>query len=129
MKHLLDVNLLIAGIVQTHSQHARASAWLSGKKIVLCPIVELGFLRISTNQKSAIGLTMDRARGVLERFASERATERIPDDLPALDSHPRTSDQVTDHYLANLAARHGFKLATLDGRMRHSSVELVSHLE
>jgi predicted nucleic acid-binding protein len=61
MKHLLDVNLLIAGIVQTHSQHVQAHRWLSGKQIVLCPIVELGFLRISTNNKSAIGLTMESA--------------------------------------------------------------------
>lgn len=43
MKHFLDVNLLIAGIVQTHSRHAHALGWLSGKEIVLCPIVELGF--------------------------------------------------------------------------------------
>lgn len=57
--------MLIAGIVQTHSLHAQAYAWLGGKQIVLCPIVELGFLRISTNNKSAIGLTMKEARIVL----------------------------------------------------------------
>ena len=78
MKHLLDVNLLIAGIVQTHSRHAEAREWLSGKQIVLCPIVELGFLRISTNNKSAIGLAMDRARDVLERFASEPESGQNP---------------------------------------------------
>ncbi len=126
MKHLLDVNLLIAGIVQTHSQHAHAVRWLSGKEIVLCPIVELGFLRISTNNKSSIGLTMDSAREVLEKFAAERAAERIPDDLPALASRPRTSDQVTDHYLANLAAKHGLKLATFDARLNHPSAEVIS---
>jgi predicted nucleic acid-binding protein len=126
MKHLLDVNLLIAGIVQTHSRHALARDWLSGKQIVLCPIVELGFLRISTNNKAAIGLTMDRAREVLESFASERKADRIPDDLPALDSHPRASDQVTDHYLANLAAKHGLRLATFDGQLSHPSAELIS---
>ena len=126
MKHLLDVSLLIAGIVQTHSCHAQARDWLAGRQIVLCPIVELGFLRISTNSKSAIGLTMESAREVLGRFAKERNAERIPDDLPALDSHPRTSDQVTDHYLANLAAKHGFRLATLDTQINHPSVELIS---
>ncbi len=125
MKHLLDVNLLIAGIVQTHSQHVQAGIWLSGKQIVLCPLVELGFLRISTNRKSAIGLTMDRARDVLESFAAERKADRIPDDLLALESHPRTSDQVTDHYLANLAAKHGFRLATFDKQLRHPSAEVV----
>jgi predicted nucleic acid-binding protein len=122
VKHLLDVNLLIASIVQTHSLHGRAHAWLAGKQVVLCPIVELGFLRISTNHKSAIGLTMEEARDVLERFASERKADRISDDLPALDSHPPESD----HYLANLAVKHGCKLATLDGKIKHSSVELIS---
>jgi predicted nucleic acid-binding protein len=126
MKYLLDVNLLIAGVIQTHSLHVHARAWLPGKQVVLCPLVELGFLRISTNSKSAIGLTMDRARDVLERFVLERNADRIQDDLPALESHPRLSDQVTDHYLANLAAKHGFKLATFDAKLRHSSAELIS---
>jgi predicted nucleic acid-binding protein len=83
MKHLLDLNLLIAGIVQSQSRHGPARVWLSGKQIVLCPLVELGFLRISTNKKSAVGLTMDRTTEVLERFALERKADRIPDDLPA----------------------------------------------
>jgi uncharacterized protein len=126
MKHLLDVNLLIAGIVQSHSLHDQARVWLSGKEIVLYPLAELGFLRISKNSKSAIGLTMDRARDVLERFAVERKVDRIPDDLPALESHPRSSNEVTDHYLANLAAKHGFKLATFDAQLKHPSAELVS---
>src|SRR5207302_5147658 len=101
MKHLLDVNLLIAGIIQTHSLHAQARAWLVNKDIVLCPLSELGFLRVSTNKKAAIGLTMEGAREVLEEFASERKAHRIPADLDALDSQPQTSDQVTDHYLAD----------------------------
>jgi predicted nucleic acid-binding protein len=126
MKHLLDVNLLVAAIVQTHSLHPPARAWLSGKHIVLCPPAELGFPRISTNSRSAIGLTMERARAVLERFALERKAERIPDDLAALESHPRTSDQVTDHNLADLAAKHGFQLATFDEQLKHPSAELVS---
>ena len=39
---------------------------------------------------------------------------RIADDLPALESHPRTSNEVTDCYLAELASRHRMKLATMD---------------
>jgi predicted nucleic acid-binding protein len=126
MKYLLDVNLLIAGTVQYHSQHIRALNWLAGKEIALCPIVELGFLRISANDKSAIGLTMDGAREVLEKFALERNAERIGDDLPAVESHPRRSDEVTDHYLADLASKHGMMLATFDTRIAHASVEVVS---
>lgn len=126
MKYLLDVNLLIADVVQTHSQHARVRNWLAGKQVVLCPIVELGFLRISTHSRAAIGLTMTDARDRLEKFGQQRGAERIPDDLPALASQAQTSDQVTDHYLANLAAKHGLRLATLDVRIHHSAIELVS---
>ena len=101
MKHLLDVNVLLATIWSNHSRHAAAFAWMEGKSIVLCPLCELGFLRISTNKK-VINAPMDKARELLERFVSERKAERITDDLPALESHPQTSEQVTDHYLADL---------------------------
>jgi predicted nucleic acid-binding protein len=62
---------------------------------------------------------------LLEKFVADRNADRIPDDLPALASHPRASEHVTDHYLADLAARHGLKLATLDRQLKHPSVELV----
>lgn len=124
MKHLLDVNVLLAAIWSSHSRHAEAFAWLEGKSIVLCPLCELGFLRISTNMK-AITAPMDKARELLEKFASERKAGRIADDLPALESRPRTSAQVTDHYLADLAARHALKLATFDEEIPHAAVEMV----
>ncbi len=124
MKYLLDVNVLIGAIWRDQAAHKQAMAWLLGKEIVLCPLSELGFLRISTNNK-VMGATMDRTRQLLEKFAAETEAERISDDLPALNSHPRASGQVTDHYLADLAAKHGFKLATLDAQLKHPSVELV----
>ncbi|SRR6266404_1411272 len=124
MKYLLDVNVLIGAIWRDQTAHKRAMAWLAGKEIVLCPLAELGFLRISTNNK-VMGATMDRTRQLLEKFAAETKADRISDDLPTLNSHPRTSDQVTDHYLADLAAKHGLKLATLDAQLKHRSVELV----
>ena len=51
MKHLLDVNVLLASVWANHSRHTEAFAWVEGKHIVLCPLSELGFLRISTNKK------------------------------------------------------------------------------
>ena len=125
MKHLLDVNLLLAAIWAHHPQHARASAWLNGKSIVLCPLAELGFLRISTNRK-AINASMDKARDLLAAFTKERKVSRVADDLPALDSNPSTSAQVTDHYLADLALKHGLKLATFDGGIKHAAAVLVA---
>lgn len=124
MKYLLDVNLLLAGIWTTHPNHAVAQQWLAGKQVVLCPISELGFVRISTGSK-ALNLPMEQVRTVLSKFARDKSVKRIPDDLPALDSHPKTSNQVTDHYLADLAAKHGLKLATLDAQLKHPAAELV----
>ena len=123
MKYLLDVNILLAAVWSTHPQHARVCAWLADKEIVLCPIAELGFIRISTHRKASIGVSMPNARQAIEKFSA--AATRIPDDLPPLESHPRTSDQVADRYLADLATKHQLKLATLDISLKHPSAELV----
>lgn len=125
MKHLLDVNMLLAAIWGEHPQFPAADAWLVGKNVVVCPISELGFLRISTNKK-AYGATMEDARTLLEKFLADTKATRIPDDLPALDSKPSTSEQVTDHYLADLASKHGLKLATFDTGIKHKAVAVVS---
>ena len=124
MNHLLDVNVLLAAIWKHHPQHSQATTWLTGKTVVLCPLAELGFLRISSN-KRVFNIPMAEARAGLETFTKERKATRIPDDLPALDSQPATSDEVTDHYLADLATRHGLKLATLDAGIKHAAVEVV----
>lgn len=69
---------------------------------------------------------MADARTLLEKFLASHQATRITDDLPALDSRPITSAQVTDHYLADLAAKHAFKLATFDSGIKHAAVELLS---
>lgn len=125
MTHLLDVNVLLAGIWDEHPQHQRAFEWLKGKKIAVCPISELGFIRISTNVKSSFGAPMDKTRELLKRFLSEHDASRIPDDLPALESSPKKSEEVTDSYLAALAGKHGFKLVTMDARIKHPAVTFI----
>ncbi len=125
MTYLLDVNVLLAAIWQEHPHHRCAFAWLRDKKIAVCPIAELGFIRISTNARSSFGAPMDKTRGLLEKFLAERKAARIADDLPALESRPAKSDEVTDVYLAALAQKHGCKLATLDARIKHSAVTLL----
>ncbi len=124
LRHLLDVNVLLAGIWADHPQHAKAFAWLTGKSVILCPLSELGFLRISTNKK-AIHAPMEKARILLNQFATDRKAARIAADLPALDSHAGKSEEVTDHYLADLATLHGARLATLDQNLSHSSVDVI----
>ena len=124
-RHLLDVNVLLAAIWANHTHHARAFAWLSGKDILLCPLSELGFLRISTNPR-VMNAPMEKARKLLDQFAKDRRADRVADDLAALDSHPGRSENVTDHYLADLAAKHGARLATFDTTIAHPSVEAIS---
>jgi predicted nucleic acid-binding protein len=125
MKHLLDVNVLLAAIWTLHPHNAKALAWIHGKAIGMCPISQLGFLRISTNPNGTFRVTMDQARAGLEKFIAERKPTFVPDDLPPLDSRPATSAQVTDHYLADLAEKHGLKLATFDTGLKHRAVELI----
>ena len=127
MKHQLDVNVLLAGIWVEHPQHNQAFSWLAGKSIVLCPLCELGFLRISSNKK-AINAPMEKARDLLEKFAAERNAERIHDDLAPLNSHPKSSEHVTDWYLADLSAKHGFRLATFDENINHPSDVIVPRI-
>lgn len=126
MSHLLDVNVLLASIWTIHEHHGVADEWLRGKRVVVCPLSELGFLRISTHTKAPFRVSMSDARKALEKFLSETRATRITDDLPALESHAENSDQVTDQYLAALAERHGYKLATLDGGIKHAAVELIA---
>jgi predicted nucleic acid-binding protein len=125
MKHLLDVNVLLAGIWTSHPKHRTAFVWLKDKHLVLCPLSGLGFLRISSHRK-AFNYPMEQARRGLADFCSERRVEWISDDLPALDSKAKTSEAVTDVYLADLAAKHGCKLGTLDASIVHRAAELIA---
>lgn len=124
MKYLLDVNALLAAILSVHAKHAVADRWVRGKTLVLCPLAELGFIRISTNPK-AYNVSMSLARRSLEAFAAAYRTQFIPDDLPALRSSASKSEQVTDHYLADLAASKGILLATLDAGISHPAIEFI----
>lgn len=125
MTHLLDVNVLLAAIWDNHPLHPRAFEGIKGKTLAVCPLTELGFIRISTNPKASINAPMEKTRELLQRFIQERNVSRIPDDLPALESTPSKSDEVTDRYLAELAARHNLKLATMDSRVKHPAVILL----
>ncbi len=125
MTYLLDVNVLLAAIWDEHPNHQRAFEWIKDKSLAVCPISELGFIRISTNAKSSFNAPMEKTRELLKRFLSERNSARIPDDLPALESNPQKSDEVTDGYLAELAARHDMKLATMDDGINHPAAVLL----
>lgn len=125
MTHLLDVNVLLAGIWAVHPHFPTVDRWLQGKRVAVCPLVELGFLRISSHPKAPFNVSMADARKALEKFLSETKAARIADDLPALNSKASKPERVTDIYLADLAEKHGLKLATLDTGIRHRAAEFL----
>ena len=124
MKYLLDVNFLIAAILDSHTQHDAADQWLEGKSLATCPLCETGFLRIVTHPK-IYGVSMALAREALGDFVSRYEPFFLPDDLKALESSAQNSEQVTDFYLAELASAHHMKLATFDARISHRAVEII----
>ncbi len=126
MKYLLDVAPLIALLFKTHTHHARVKKWQETLDLSVCPITELGFLRIST--QPAFGLTVAQARKNLAAWIKDRKPAFLSCDLPALDGNPPTAGtRTTDFYLASLAARHGMELATLDQHIKHPSAFLIPH--
>jgi len=124
MKYLLDVNALISLLHATHQQHATAFAWATGKDLVLCPISELGFLRISSHPRGLRQAVAD-AELAVGQFKKEARVSFIPDDLSADALGAPSSDSVTDTYLAKLAGRHSLRLATFDQGIKHPAVELI----
>ena len=125
MKILLDVSVLVALVFKNHVHHAPARHWLAGKTPVLCPLTELGFIRVALSP--AHHATMDEARRALADFYTDEAAEFLPADLPALEGKPAPSAaKSTDWYLGNLADEHGLKWATLDKQANHPARELVA---
>ena len=124
MIYLLDVAPLIALLYKQHVHNARVSTWEGAVDLAVCPLTELGFLRIST--QPSFGLSVQDARKVLKDWREKRKPKFIPCDLEALDMDPpATGSRTTDFYLASLASKHGMELATLDQDLAHKAAFLI----
>ena len=121
MTYLLDVSTLLALLMQGHEHHERATAWQNNAtEIAVCPITEIGFLRIST--QPVFGVTVDQARTMLRDWKAARKPAFVTCDVEALQTTaPETGTKTTDFYLAGLADAHGMKLATLENNMGHKA--------
>lgn len=124
MKHLLDVNALVAlGFLQ-HEFHERVAGWvhtLASKgvlELATCSITELGFVRVLA-QAPQYGFTIAHARNLLHRLKTGNAFTFIIDDhdISHIPAWVKTAKQTTDGHLAQLAKAKGAILATLDGRI------------
>jgi predicted nucleic acid-binding protein len=118
MTYLLDVSTLLAWLWSDHEHHERVIRWQKGQLIAVCPITELGFLRIST--QPVFGATVTEAREMLSVWRGRVHPNDLACDLPALRSDPPSvGGRTTDFYLASLAAKYGMKWATLDESSGH----------
>jgi toxin-antitoxin system PIN domain toxin len=131
MRALLDVNVLIALLDQTHQHHDRATAWLTAhgaKGWASCPITQNGFVRIMSQPGYVRPIAMAQAIELLAAACAGRWHAFWPDDVSVLD--PLAVDgrrihgprQLTDIYLLALAVRHGGRLATFDDSIPVSAV-------
>jgi predicted nucleic acid-binding protein len=124
-RYLLDVSTLIALLWDLHEYNERASRWQeSAGTVAVCPITEIGFLRIST--QPAFGATVEQARKMLRDWKAAKKPEFVPCDVEALKTAaPPAGAKTTDFYLAGLAEDHGMKLATLENNMGHAAAFLI----
>lgn len=126
MTYLLDVNILIALIDPTHTNHDRMHDWFSAdgrRSWATSPITENGAIRIVSNpQYFNSPTTPSVVVASMQSLLAQPGHIFWPDDISLLDSaridssRLLTSAQVTDTYLLALAQAHGGKLATLDRR-------------
>ncbi len=124
MIYLLDVSTLIALLWDLHVHNERVTRWQNSASLAVCPLTELGFLRIST--QPTFGASVRDARKILRDWKQAKSPKFVPCDIDALAmDEPPTGSKTTDFYLASLAARHSMQLATLDEGIGHKAAFVI----
>jgi toxin-antitoxin system PIN domain toxin len=118
---LLDVNALIALAWDSHVGHATMRRWFQDHHRdgwATCPVVESGFVRVSSNPKVLPHpVATGDAREVLRALRATAGHRFLADDVsPCDDDVPEIAGprQVTDVHLLVLARRAGVPLVTFD---------------
>jgi len=123
MTFLLDNSSLIAWLFANHPHHTRVLAWEPNRDLAICPITELGFIRVACQ---VYEVSMADARKILEHWKTQRKPQFVDCDISALDGIPApTGKDSTDFYLCNLADKHGMKWATLESKSAHPAAERI----
>jgi uncharacterized protein len=112
---LADANVLIALLGAEHVHHQRARSWFVGLAgpMAVCPVTQGALVRAWVREHG----DADAATAALASLAGHPKVVFWPDDLSyerADLSGVRGHRQVTDAYLAALAAAHAARLATFD---------------
>lgn len=112
--HLLDANVLISLTIAEHQHHDAASRWFGSiTRAAVCPVVEGALIRFLLR----MGESSATAAAILASVRASTRCEFWPDSLSYADVSLATIQghrQVTDSYLAALAAHHSGRLATFD---------------
>lgn len=124
LRHLLDINVLIALLDPDHTFHQRAHAWWSGQghAWASCPLTENGLLRImaSAAYSKATRFTVSDIAVRLSAFAANSDHAFWPDLLSIRDplqfKHASilSSKHLTDLYLLALAVENHGRLVTFE---------------
>jgi uncharacterized protein len=117
MNWLIDGNILVALAAQAHPHHPRAKLWMESlsETFHTCAVTEGTFLRLFL--QIVKGADSALAWRTLRSIQGDRLHVFLDDGFSytQVDPHPiQGHRQVTDAWLAELARRHGAKLATLD---------------
>lgn len=131
--YLVDANVLIARLFESHEHHRAAAGWFHTPDLqwALCSWAEAGFLRFATRPDR---LSMSEATGLLEELAlhpgyhyhasAQNWRTLTKPFFRRLHGH----NQVTDAYLLGMAIQDDLILATLDSRIHHLAGEHARHI-
>lgn len=121
MKHLLDINALIALSHTAHVHHVRAITWYCSLKpttstLCTCAITELGFVRVAVQAGLQVDASAARKALVALKTSSSIPFEILEDALGTdrLPSFAKTPSKLTDGHLLELARSYQAQFATLD---------------
>lgn len=124
--YLLDANAVIAVVIAEHEHHERVAIWsASVDRIALCPITEGAMVRYLIR----VGETPSTAVQLLAALRQSTKADFWPDSISYADTlleHVTGHRQVTDAYLASLAASRGARLATFDSALARTLPERVA---
>lgn len=126
MKHLLDVNALVALGFFQHEFHERVAHWVrflaaeETPELATCSITELGFIRVMA-QAPQYGFDISKARALLLRLKTARTAKFTflsdDQDVSHLPAWVKAAKRTTDAHLLQLARSKGCIFATLDRRI------------
>lgn len=124
MTYLLDANCLVALVVPQHEHHDRARRFFARRTFAVSPLTPLALLQVLTrprrmDQRILPPLhTPPEALRLLRLLCNTRGRLFLQADLDCSGqmpfSHVTGHRQWNDFYLAALAQKHGYLLATFD---------------